>query len=249
MDIRASRFMLLVLPFCWWELGDAYSKSTATAADLKGSCSPIVLSPGSINTIITRKLFTEKDYEIAILPSQAHSEDSFWAYIIRNAPNGYRCETKRIMVSDVMKGNSISPDLVVGCKVEIRSKAIDEQSVRILSNLLRDQVSKAAYLRNNRALGVVDGQTYDVYVKGRPEDPYREYSGCIIDPFKKDSRSCSTITYVLAHLVLSDDDKTRADPLNKLIKYLKNVADGKLDGVDPFVEKQESTPDVLVPPL
>lgn len=242
---------LTVLQLCGttWVLGEPKVKIPNLGNT--GRCSPIVPSPGCPFTHISRRLFTESDFELAIIQISSPYDGFFRGFIVRKVDSAYRCDVKSIRANDVLKDGRIVPTLLASCKVEVKSKAIDLQAVELLTDTLRKQVAQAAYQTKppdpmERRL---DGASYHVFVKGAPEDLYDVYAGEIDDALKTDSRSCSTITYVLANLVLSDNDKLRAEPLNKLTKYLKSVADGHPAEVDPFLDKEEPEPDVILPPL
>ena len=242
--LNGSRNHLMVLFLvCAGYLFADDKESVSSVEILHGMCSPIVLSPESENAIISRRLFTELDYELAIFSSLSRSGDYLSGCVIRKQSDGYSCIVKRIKLSDLLADGEISLDLVSTAPVDIRSSRIEGDAVRVISGYLKKRLMGARYhgLEARDACRSLDGVAYDVYVKG--DEAYDGYSACIVDPFRKSSYSCSVILYALVHLVVADEPQ-RDKPLGMLVDYLKSSSNGKSTAVDPFLEAPEPVPDV-----
>ena len=233
-------------------LGSAWicagSESTVSKCQFEPTCHPIVPLPSSQSNLIRQKLIDEEEFELAIRLTSHCNEGLFWAFVVKRDDSGYKCFVKRVLLEDIVRDHRVDPALVAGCNVDVESRVIDSDSVKILVDTLRQQVSKAKYQTKGPGADRLDGTDYEVFVKGAPGDPYRVYAGVVDDGGKRSSRSCSAITFALAHLVLSENDKMRADPLNRLTKYLKSLADGTAEGDDPFLNKEIPAPDFELPP-
>ena len=234
--------LLLALP----TLQGQETSVAASNVDLAGRWSPIVLAPG-LGREITQKLFTEKDYRFAILPSSNHFQGHILAFVVREEGGVFRCYLKRVKREDVFVDNRFSPEALSESEIEIDSAVISGEAVTELSRFLRDSTSSAVYHPGplEGKFRILDGQNFHVYVKGRDDDAYEDFSASVIDHPVKSSLSCVTICSVLAALVLENDK----DPLNKLVQYFKLTTEDGADVKDPFLKDPEPLPDFVLPPL
>jgi hypothetical protein len=221
----------------------------AKANGFSGICSPIVMLPQSTSAMIARKFFPEEDYELAILPSLGVVGVEFYStYLIRRNEQGFECCIKRIDPRRLIENERFSPELIEKADLEIRSARIDAAAVEVLSEFLRTGIAQAVY--HSRAVRdsfvMLDGESFNVFVKGGKKDAYPNYSGCVQDGlYANGSRSCATIVHTLSALVLGGD----GDPLKKLVEYLKESAQGEAIPPDPFFRPPAPVPDIKLPPI
>ena len=236
-------FLILAVPF---SSGDEDDFGDQVGA-LSGRWSPIVLLPGSTRSAMTRKLFSGVDYEVAIIPSSTSSTGHYLCIEIQKINGSYRCLVKRVNRYDVIKGGVLSPEAIHESEVEVLSSEIDGKSVVILADYLRACVSGAVYHVDSAGpeFRATDAQTYDVYVKGRSQDGYEDYSATVVDHALTSGRSCSIVTSSLAALVLGKNN----EPLNLLVAYLESLAEGDSTAIDPFLGSSDPDPEVELPPL
>lgn len=229
----SSHMIILLIHGITWVNADQLPHVPESVTEQKSI--PIVPLPSCPFTQIRQKMISEKDFEFAILETAPQLDGFYWAYVVRESHTGYRVYIKKISTAEIIKDNKIESSLVNDCKVSIMSKAIDGDSVKILSDTLRNRVLTAKFQTVLLEPVELDGTAYEVYVKGNINDLNDIYAGKLIDGTFKNSYSCSTIAFALAHLVLSDVDQKPSRPLEKLKKYLDNPETEE----DPYIEMEE----------
>ncbi len=205
-------------------------------------CSPIVPLPNSASTYIRKRMVQEDNFEFAILETSPRLDGYFLAYIIREIDSSYKIYCNKISLADVTKNNIVDPVLVDACDVSIASRVIDNDSVMILADTLRNQVSKAKFHDSLPEPSPLDGTKYEVFVKGTAADIYQMYAGEITDGFPTNSYSLSTISAALEELMLLNDVQ---EPIifNKLIHYLSDP----IKKEDSFAQKVDDHHEFTLP--
>lgn len=229
-----------------------YSEHTLIYADFlastpehvcKPTSSPIVPLPSDPFTQIRQRIIHENEFEFAILETSPRQDGFFWSFIVIKEKSKYIIYLKKINLEEILNKNVIDPSLVRSSKVLVKYKEIDEQSVKTLRETLKRHVIMSKYREKNANFIELDGTAYEVYAKGNSDDSYPMYAGKTIDGPTKCSYSCSTITSVLAHLILSEVDQEPTTPLNNLVNYLKHPEGQE----DPFIKIAEPEPELDLP--
>lgn len=179
---------------------------------------PIDASHRNSFTRIRNRIFTDPDFEMAILRTTEFGQ-IYEAVVVIMGRAGLRCEIRRLDVATARTpAGKLDPTKLAVIQVVVKSREISEEAVRLLADGMREQVLKADYLNQGDKPRVLDGADYEVYVG----------SACALvePPYMARFSSTDTIFAALAGHV-SHPEQDRPTLLEQVVAFFRDRKAGK----------------------